>query len=311
MKIKTAILLCLAMLIPNISWAETFNVQGYVVTGLNRILGQPAFVFPEVAPFPEGIGFNTVAEFNPNGPDPLPLTPASPDGAILASMLDPFFDPPNFPPADPSLANVQLRDVATWVFPPDLQSRAALAPHLSAPALAYSQAEPNSPTPITLEDWFKAEGKMKIKCNDDGNSVKIRLKGLVPNRLYTVWALWVILDENDPRNGIWPQPLGGVPNAYMTDDKGRATFKRELNFCPPEAAETGVNGNVFLTIATHLHSDGVAYGGLPSPIAAGFPPGTVLHATLEWNMGNGIPLAGPGGDNDSGGNGDDDEEDDD
>ena len=40
------------------------------------------------------------------------------------------------------------------------------------------------------------------------------------------------------------------------------------------------------------------------PIAAGLPPGTVLHAALEWNMGNGMPVAGPSG-------GDDDEEDDD
>ncbi len=298
MKIKTFILLCVALLVPGFCWAETFNIQGYVVTGLNRILSQPAFVFPEVAPFPAGIGFNTVAEFNPNGPDPFPLTPATPNSAILASVQDPFFNPPNFPPTDPSLVNVQLRDIATWIAPPNLQNRAPLAPHLDVPTLAYSQAEPTSQTPITLEDWFKAEGKMKIKCNDDGNSVKIKFKGLIPNRLYTVWALWVILDENDPRRGIWPQPLGGVPNAYMTDEDGDATFERKLNFCPKEAAEYGVNGNVLLTIATHLHSDGVAYGGLPSPIAAGSPPGTVLHAVLEWNMGNGIPVAGPSGEND-------------
>jgi len=293
MKKKTFVLLFFALLVPGLSWAETFNIQGYVVTGLNRILSQPAFIFPEVEPFPAGIGFNTVGEFNPNGPDPLPLTPATPGSTILASIQDPFFDRPNFPPTDPLLVNVQLRDVATWVAPPNLQNRAALAPHLNVPTLAYSQAEPTSLTPITLEDWFKAKGKMQIKCEEDGNSVKIKFKGLIPNRLYTVWALWVILDENDPRHGIWPQPLGGVPNVYMTDKDGDATFERKLNFCPLEAAENGVNGNVLLTIATHLHSDGVAYGGLPAPIAAGSPPGIVLHAVLEWNMGNGIPVAGP------------------
>lgn len=80
----------------------------------------------------------------------------------------------------------------------------------------------------------------------------------------------------------------------MTDEDGDATFERELNFfCPLEAAENGVNGNELLTIATHLHSDGVAYSGLPAPIAGGAPPGTVLHAVLEWNMGDGISVAGP------------------
>jgi hypothetical protein len=30
----------------------------------------------------------------------------------------------------------------------------------------------------------------------------------------------------------FPQPFGGVPNAYVTDGGGNATFTRDLDLCP-------------------------------------------------------------------------------
>ena len=78
-----------------------------------------------------------------------------------------------------------------------------------------------------------------------------------------------------------------MPNSYVTDKKGNATFERELNFCPTDAARDGVGDKILAFLGTHLHSDHVAYGGIPAPIAAGFPPGTVLHAQLTWNLGTG------------------------
>lgn len=90
MKVKAFVLLCIALLVPGSSRAETYNIQRYCVTGFYRILSQPAFVFTEVAPFPAGIGFNIVAEFNPNGQDPIPLIPKAPGSAVLASIQDPF-----------------------------------------------------------------------------------------------------------------------------------------------------------------------------------------------------------------------------
>ena len=130
---------------------------------------------------------------------------------------------------------------------------------------------------------FNASGKIKVKCGKKGNSVRINVKGLVPHRLYTFWAIW--LDPSVPR--FLPIPLGGAPNSYVTDEKGNATFKRELNFRLTDAAKDGVDGKTLAFIDTHLHSDHVAYGAIPVPIAAGFPPGTVLHAQLTWNLGVG------------------------
>ena len=74
---------------------------------------------------------------------------------------------------------------------------------------------------------------------------------------------------------------------FITHERGRATLERELSFCLTHAAKAGVNGKTLAFIDTHLHSDHVAYGGILAPIAAGFPPGTVLHAQLKWNLGTG------------------------
>ena len=173
-----------------------------------------------------------------------------------------------------ALVNLPLGDVATWVLPPNLMARATVPSHLSGPVIGPTQAEAGGP--ITKEDWFKASGKLTTVCDSGGNSVSIEMQGMVPNRLYTVWALW--LDPSGPR--FVPVPFGGVPNVFITDQQGNASFDRALNFCPVEAAESGVDGKRLGLIETHLHSDHVAYGGIPAPLAAGFPPGTTLHGQL-------------------------------
>ena len=116
--------------------------------------------------------------------------------------------------------------------------------------------------------------------------MKIKVKSLVPNRVYTVWALW--LGPSVP-GGFIPVPLGGVPNSYVTDKKGNATYERELNFCPTDAAKKDPVGDelTLAIIGTHLHSDHVAYGGIPAPLFEGFSPGTVVQEHLSWDMGAG------------------------
>ena len=307
MKIRAFLIFCLILFTPQLALAKTFQFEAHNGTGANRDKGVPLFLFEVPSGDLVAPGFDTLGEFDPDpaATEAIPLTPATSDSAILATRVDPTA-PFAAAPINPELFNVPLRDVKTWTsinptFTFDLTSRDTPPPHVGAPFFpGISQAEPNDP--ITLGDWFKAEGKMKIKCNDDGNSVRIKVKGLVPNRLYTVWAVWFIPGQTPP---LFPQPLGGVPNAYVTDEHGAATFKRELNFCPPEVAQTGVNGSILTGIATHLHSDHAAYGGIPSPIVSGLtpgqtglPPGTVLHGQLEWNLGNGVPVDPDGGNDD-------------
>jgi len=155
-----------------------------------------------------------------------------------------------------------------------------------APIASQAKADSSS-EPITLQDWLKASGEMEFHCRENGTaSLQIKVKDMVPNRAYTVWAMWHLADGR-----IFPQPFGGAPNAYITDNEGNASLKRELNFCPQDVAQNGIENNRLLSIITHLHSDHIIYGGVPVPTATGFPPGTVGHMQLEWNFpGVGIRL---------------------
>lgn len=266
------------------------TIRAASVTGWNRYLGQARYRWDFLPPPLDIAGANTVAAYNPGADAPLPLSPASPLSTVLATVVDPFLEI-DFPPfkvdiADPSAINVQLRDIATMVRG-DLVTRSAL-PFINAAAVtAQSQSGPESPDPITLGDWLKGSGKMQIRCREDGSAkLKVRVRDLIPNRAYTVWAMWYLADGR-----IFPQPFGGAPNAYITDKHGDGELERELNFCPLIAARDGIDGNRLLSIITHLHSDHILYGAIPMPSAAGLPPGTVGHMQLEWNLpGSGTPI---------------------
>lgn len=250
------------------------------VTGVNRLFGEPIFQFKFMKDTPlEFFGFETVGALV-DGPEDTPsriLTPGDPNGTILASFSESA--------ADPKLINVPLQHIETWVWPPDLSTRSDVPFELDSTESEATQAEPNNT--ITKGDWLSASGKLKVKCGKKGNSVRIHVKGLLPHRLYTVWGIWLTPPEHADGPGFKPYPLGGAPNAYVTDEKGDAIFERDLKFCLTDAAKDGVDGRRLAIIDTHLHSDHVAYGGLPAPLAGGFPPGTVLHAQLEWDLGAG------------------------
>lgn len=263
--------------------AESATIRAASVTGWNRYLGEPRYRW-DFLPAPLDIaGANTVAAYNPDGDEPLPLTSSSPLDTVLASVADPYLEI-DFPPflvsmTDPSAVNVPIRDVATMIRG-DLVTRAVLPFISEAPATAQSQAGPIQPDPITLRDWLKGSGKMHILCRNDGTAhYSVRVHNLIPNRAFTVWAMWHLADGR-----IFPQPFGGAPNAYITDRHGDATLERELNFCPLVAAREGIDGSRLLSVITHLHSDHILYGAIPFPAAAGYPPGTVGHMQLEWNF---------------------------
>ena len=293
MKIPKLIILTLFTFIPlicsaNSKKSKVYSIDANLVTGLNRFASKPLFKFPEAPPPAQLIGFDALGEYDPNGTDPIPLSMSTPDNAILATYLDSFFLQPQFSPVEPELLNIPIRDVATWTIS-DLMTREIVPPHLESDVLDITQAEPDGELPITFGQWQEASGKLTIKENQDGARIKIRVNNLIPRRLYTVWALWFVMPDDAPPF-LFPQPLGGLPNAYVTSSKGNAVFRRQLNFNPIEEAQTEGDGKVLIAIATHLHSDHIAYGGVPSPIQGGMPPGTVLHGQLEWNLGNGEPF---------------------
>lgn len=275
----------------SVVWAgETLNVKAGNVTGWNRYLGMPRYQW-DFLPSPLDLaGANTVGEYDPGSNTPLPLTGESPSDTILATIADPFLEVV-FPPFDvdtalPEAINVPIRDVETMVAG-DLVTRRALPFITDAPVTAQSQSTPVEPDPITLGDWLQASGRMRVRCFHDGTAaLRIRVRDLVPHRAYTVWAMWYLSSGR-----IFPQPFGGAPNGYITDEDGNADYRRTLNFCPMIAAREGIDGSRLLSIITHLHSDHVLYGAVPVPSGAGLPPGTVGHMQLEWNFpGAGVRL---------------------
>ncbi len=315
MKMKRIVMVIgLCVMASHSAWAEghghdqagdrPVTIRAESATGWNRLLGQVRYQW-DFLPMPFDIaGANTAAVHNPDGVEPLPLTPDTPMDAVLATVADPFLNVifpgalDAFPP-NPDGINVPLRDVGTWTSglinhlnrdelnPLVDHSRVTLPFQGDASIATQAQAGPGSPNPITLGDWLKASGIMQIHCQPDGTTrLRIQVRDLIPNRAYTVWAMWHLADGR-----IFPQPYGGAPNAFITDKHGNAEFERELNFCPLTAAREGIEGNRLLSIITHLHSDHILYGGVPTPTGTGFPPGTVLHMQLEWNFpGAGIRL---------------------
>lgn len=284
-------LTAIALLTPLLASADqTLNVEAENVTGWNRYLGQARYHWDFLAPPLDMAGANTIGEYNPGATTANNLTPDAGDETVLASYVDEsleiLFPPFQLEMTNPETLNVPVRETATIVSGNGV-TRGVLPFIENAQATDRSYAAPNSPDPITLGDWFKASGRMVIRCQDDGSAkLRIQLKDLVAHRAYTVWAMWHLADGR-----IFPQPFGGIPNAYITDGQGNATYERDLNFCPMQASGEGIDGSRLLSIITHIHSDHVIYGAVPFPGGAGLPPGSVGSMQLEWNFpGTGIRL---------------------
>jgi hypothetical protein len=244
-------------------------IEARVVTGLNRLFGSPIHNLGALGT----LGYTTVAGFNPNGTQPIPLTSSSAPGTVLASTADPFIlQVLGIPPAsvDPSRLNVRLNDVG--VITSTTGARTAVRGHLSAGQLEPSRA--GACGPITLGQWLKARGKARIRGSGrDAPFVELKFSELIPRGLYSVWQVLA-----GPQGPV-ALPLGGVPNVVVTDDRGRGQFSARLNFNPlsPQAGEVPL-----VIIEVVYHSDGAVYGAVPELQLAGFPPGLVTHSHLEF-----------------------------
>jgi hypothetical protein len=63
--------------------------------------------------------------------------------------------------------------------------------------------------------------------------------------------------------------MGGLDNTIVADKHGRATLKRQLNYCPLE------HENPLMYVSLFLHWDHVLYGAGPVMIDQGMIPGRV------------------------------------
>lgn len=244
------------------------------VTGLNTLKGQPLRDFgPDLF---GTFGFYNSMAYNPDSNLPSVFSPETPDDALMATGIDPVYAGLfGLTPADldTSYFNIPLRDVGTIVSEDGNVRTAALANTLDVDVQEPSQSFPVDP--ITLGDWLKASGKAYVKCNNGQANITLNMKKLIPNRLYTVWALHATPS---------PRPFGGVPNAFITDEKGNAKWKRKIGYCPMED-----NPNPLKQLSIVLHSDHLVYGDLPGiPFRRtdsglfGLMTGAISHSQLEF-----------------------------
>ncbi len=273
------VLVCLGILSVQAEQNRVKFIKGIVVTGPNRILDKPARDYGTVLNVPVGtINFSELAVYNPDAEEPLPLTSDTDESAVLASFVDPGavalfgYDPSM---VDKSLNNVPLQKVKTLVSG-DNVTREELPDIFESEPLSQSIAAPGNP--ITLGDWMKARGYAVIRCgfNNTGH-VRLMMRNLIPNRLYTVWGAVV---NSDGR--ISNPPLGGAPSAFVTNDRGRANFIRELNFCPLDVVDE-VNAQLMF-IAVILHSDHMAYGAVFGLDELGFFGGSHSHDHMAFPL---------------------------
>ncbi|CAI2081277.1 Uncharacterised protein [Serratia fonticola] len=113
---------------------------------------------------------------------------------------------------------------------------------------------------ISLADWMKAQGILIVTISDDQHSARFEFdfKNLVPHSVYTVMSL----RERDlaPTDPTRPGPLG-IPNVFLTDADGNASYWAELpNPFPAEGEERNRVINVVVLFMSSQQSYGGAIG---------------------------------------------------
>jgi hypothetical protein len=223
-----------------------------------------------------GFGFEFVFGYDPYSGLPIRLTENTPLDTWLATGVDPnylaFFGQ-TIEDVDPELLNVPLREVKIIAAPDG--HRRTLPPIQDVAPGGAGLAMPNEP--ITLGQWLEASGEALVVCYDDGTSdVSLRLEHMIPNGLFTVWFNFLIDSDGDGvEDRVGGGPMGGVPNVIVTDEVGRARFRRVLNFCPIEDEK-------FKILNVAYHSDADAFGAAADLPLGGLPGGTTVHASLQF-----------------------------
>lgn len=253
-------------------------IRGYAVTGHNDILGEPFFDWgPPFGTF----GFFTMGIYNEFGAEPIHLNPDIDPSALVSTALDPnLLASTGITPEEvnPDWVNIPLRDVPVQYS----YGKSKVFPEISlADPGEKGQAGPVDP--ITLGQWMEATGVGKVTCFDDGSArVRLRMKHLIPNRLYAVWA--TMGPSASGEGEVFPSiPIGGTPNLFITDDKGYALYDRKMQFCPIAPDTTDRN---MLVINVQYHSNHQNYGGINGPplpqVELGYWIGTVIHNHLQF-----------------------------
>lgn len=126
--------------------------------------------------------------------------------------------------------------------------------------------------PVTLGEFHMVSGWAHVKCNNEGTHVVVHLKGLIPNGVYTLWAMRFPDPNTFPPPAPGPSGVGalgapdGSENVLKVNSKGTA----ELSVTMP-AGNLSIFGSlpncwrtVFkVMVAGAYHLDGQTHGASP------------------------------------------------
>jgi len=274
--------------------SRSWTIASSNVTGPNDYCDKPIWELP--APLPPMAHFTLLGEFNTTAGSSIanPLTSVNcNDSTLLATTIDPEFQAFfSFPDPDSRITNLPLHQV------PIIASldgtRSSLEPSGTFPTvpLPPTRSEPNDA--ITLGDWFKAFGRLHIRCSEqDSARVFAQFGGLIPNGIYTLFGIWLTTPPSAPGPTFLPVAFGGFPNVMVASPRGRASFERELSYCPKG---TQVDGSILMFVDLAYHSDGTTHGAFPfrplgnvqiididgQQFETSLPPGTTTHVQLGF-----------------------------
>ncbi len=127
---------------------------------------------------------------------------------------------------------------------------------------------------VTLGQWLQASGQLQLSLSEDKRSAHFEFvfRNLIPHSLYTVMSLRQ--HDLDPQKLSRPGPLG-VPNVFITDELGNATYFAEMPDPFPDSSRE--NANRIINVVVLWMSYQSNYGG-----AIGwFGLGGDIHAQLK------------------------------
>ena len=124
---------------------------------------------------------------------------------------------------------------------------------------------------ITWAEWSAVRGNIYVECQDAGTFVSLKLSGLIPNGVYTMWNVSVAAPGFDPTvegfnvTGIGAAGKGdGSDNSFIASPNGKAQISMlspggdlsmfgEITNCP-------VKDQFEWHIVGSYHIDGMTYG---------------------------------------------------
>ena len=239
-----------------------WKIEGIPSTGPNSLCGEPLFELPPGVP---SAGFSAFGEFDPRPEaiDAIPLssancstTPQHKDVLLATTAGQAFLDVFGFPPPNPLLKNIPLRDVA--VISDFFGVRQPLPPMGAVPPNLFP-TKGASDFAITLGVWLKVRTHMEISCFSNGTAkVEAVFRHLIPNGVYTLNFLW---NSTTPGIPFMINPVAGFPNVMVASPEGRGRFERVLHFCPK--GESAPDGSIVMFSSLFYHSDSSPLGAVP------------------------------------------------